>query len=105
MGLSEVLSDDGSVTGRGGPLRRGAITGVATGLGGMLDNCRGKKGSAKVFLRRREAGKEEYAHHAPVAWRRNPGAAPATAGKRDFAVRVRERARCAVHHYRLREDD
>jgi len=36
MGLSEALSDDGSVTGRGDPLRRGAITGVATGLGGML---------------------------------------------------------------------
>jgi VIT1/CCC1 family predicted Fe2+/Mn2+ transporter len=36
MGLSEALSDDGIVTGRGGPLRRGAITGVATGLGGML---------------------------------------------------------------------
>jgi erythrin-vacuolar iron transport family protein len=36
MGLSEALSDDGSITGRGGPLRRGAITGVATGLGGML---------------------------------------------------------------------
>jgi erythrin-vacuolar iron transport family protein len=36
MGLSEALSDDGTVTGRGGPLRRGTITGVATGLGGML---------------------------------------------------------------------
>src|SRR5439155_6850708 len=36
MGLSEALSDDGSVTGRGGPLRRGIITGVATGIGGML---------------------------------------------------------------------
>jgi VIT1/CCC1 family predicted Fe2+/Mn2+ transporter len=36
MGLSEALSDDGTVTGRGGPLRRGAITGVATGIGGML---------------------------------------------------------------------
>jgi VIT1/CCC1 family predicted Fe2+/Mn2+ transporter len=36
MALSEALSDDGSITGRGGPLRRGAITGVATGLGGML---------------------------------------------------------------------
>jgi erythrin-vacuolar iron transport family protein len=36
MGLSEALSDDGSVTGRGDPLRRGAITGGATGLGGML---------------------------------------------------------------------
>ncbi len=36
MGLSEALSDDGTVTGRGGPLRRGTITGVATGIGGML---------------------------------------------------------------------
>jgi hypothetical protein len=36
MGLSEALSDDGTVTGRGGPLARGAITGVATGIGGML---------------------------------------------------------------------
>jgi erythrin-vacuolar iron transport family protein len=36
MGLSEALSDDGSVTGRGRPLQRGAITGVATGIGGML---------------------------------------------------------------------
>jgi erythrin-vacuolar iron transport family protein len=36
MGLSEALSDDGTVTGRGGPLRRGTITGIATGIGGML---------------------------------------------------------------------
>jgi len=36
MGLSEALSDDGSLTGRGGPWRRGSITGAATGLGGML---------------------------------------------------------------------
>jgi erythrin-vacuolar iron transport family protein len=36
MGLSEALSDDGSMTGRGGPIRRGTITGVATGIGGML---------------------------------------------------------------------
>src|SRR5260370_26277675 len=36
MGLSEALSDDGTVTGRGGPVRRGAITGVATAGGGML---------------------------------------------------------------------
>jgi erythrin-vacuolar iron transport family protein len=36
MGLAEALSDDGSVTGRGGPLARGAITGVATAIGGML---------------------------------------------------------------------
>ena len=36
MGLSEALSDDGSITGRGGPVQRGAITGVATGIGGML---------------------------------------------------------------------
>ena len=36
MGLSEALSDDGTVTGRGGPVRRGAITGTATAIGGML---------------------------------------------------------------------
>src|SRR5919106_2317472 len=36
MGLSEALSDDGSITGRGGPIHRGTITGVATGIGGML---------------------------------------------------------------------
>ncbi len=36
MGLSEALSDDGSVTGRGAPLTRGVITGLATTLGGML---------------------------------------------------------------------
>lgn len=36
MGLSEALSDDGTVTGRGSPIRRGAITGIATTLGGML---------------------------------------------------------------------
>lgn len=36
MGLSEALSDDGTVTGRGNPIMRGAITGIATTLGGML---------------------------------------------------------------------
>jgi VIT1/CCC1 family predicted Fe2+/Mn2+ transporter len=36
MGLSEALSDDGEVTGRGKPLARGTITGLATTLGGML---------------------------------------------------------------------
>lgn len=36
MGLSEALSDDGAVTGRGKPLLRGVITGSATTLGGML---------------------------------------------------------------------
>src|SRR5271170_659953 len=36
MGLAEALSDDGKVTGRGTPLSRGAITGFATMLGGML---------------------------------------------------------------------
>jgi erythrin-vacuolar iron transport family protein len=36
MGLAEALSDDGTVTGRGGPLVRGGITGVATAVGGML---------------------------------------------------------------------
>jgi len=36
MGLAEGLSDDGTVTGRGGPVMRGAITGIATAIGGML---------------------------------------------------------------------
>jgi len=36
MGLAEALSDDGVVSGRGTPLARGVITGVATTLGGML---------------------------------------------------------------------
>ena len=36
MGLAEALSDDGAVTGRGHPVRRGVITGAATVLGGML---------------------------------------------------------------------
>jgi VIT1/CCC1 family predicted Fe2+/Mn2+ transporter len=36
MGLAEALSDDGKVTGRGTPVLRGAITGLATTIGGML---------------------------------------------------------------------
>ena len=36
MGLAEALSDDGVMSGRGTPILRGAITGGATILGGML---------------------------------------------------------------------
>jgi erythrin-vacuolar iron transport family protein len=36
MGFSEGLSDDGSLTGRGNPLLRGAITGFATFVGGIM---------------------------------------------------------------------
>jgi erythrin-vacuolar iron transport family protein len=36
MGLSEALSDDGTLTGRGGAAVRGVITGVATFVGGSL---------------------------------------------------------------------
>lgn len=36
MGFAEALSDDGALTGRGHPLRRGVITGGATFLGGIL---------------------------------------------------------------------
>jgi hypothetical protein len=36
MGLAEALSDDGTVTGRGKPISRGVITGLATTVGGML---------------------------------------------------------------------
>src|SRR3954470_22241319 len=34
MGLSEALSDDGALTGRGGAAQRGLITGAATFVGG-----------------------------------------------------------------------
>lgn len=36
MAFSEGLSDDGSLTGRGEPLLRGSITGVATFFGGIF---------------------------------------------------------------------
>lgn len=36
MGLSEAVSDDGALTGRGGAWLRGGITGLATFVGGML---------------------------------------------------------------------
>ncbi len=36
MGFSEGLSDDGSLTGRGSPVMRGIITGIATFVGGIL---------------------------------------------------------------------
>jgi VIT1/CCC1 family predicted Fe2+/Mn2+ transporter len=36
MGMSEALSDDGTLTGRGTSLQRGLITGIATFLGGTF---------------------------------------------------------------------
>lgn len=36
MGISEGLSDDGELTGRGSALQRGTITGLATLVGGMI---------------------------------------------------------------------
>ena len=36
MGLSEGLSDDGALTGRGGSIKRGLITGSATFVGGSV---------------------------------------------------------------------
>src|SRR3954471_8152580 len=36
MGLSEALSDDGSQTGRGPAVTRGAVTGMMTTLGGIF---------------------------------------------------------------------
>ena len=35
MGFAEALSDDGTLTGRGHPWMRGAITGLMTTLGGL----------------------------------------------------------------------
>ena len=36
MGISEALSDDGELTGRGGAFQRGLITGLATLVGGTI---------------------------------------------------------------------
>src|SRR3954469_21946602 len=36
MGFEEALFDDGTVTGRGNPVLRSVITGLATAIGGML---------------------------------------------------------------------
>jgi erythrin-vacuolar iron transport family protein len=36
MGFSEAMSDDGELTGRGHPIRRGVITGFMTFIGGIL---------------------------------------------------------------------
>ncbi len=36
MGFAEGLSDTGELTGRGHPVQRGAITGIATFIGGVL---------------------------------------------------------------------
>src|SRR3954471_16580547 len=36
MGVSEALSDDGKITGRGGAVVRGIITGLATFVGGAF---------------------------------------------------------------------
>jgi len=36
MGFAEALSDDGALTGRGSPLRRGFIIGIMTFFGGFL---------------------------------------------------------------------
>jgi hypothetical protein len=35
MAFAEALSDDGSLTGRGAPVVRGAVTGVMTAAGGL----------------------------------------------------------------------
>jgi erythrin-vacuolar iron transport family protein len=35
MGFAEALSDDGSLTGRGAPVMRGAVCGVMTAIGGL----------------------------------------------------------------------
>ena len=40
MGFAEALSDNGSLTGRGAPLARGAICGLMTMLGGIGHTCR-----------------------------------------------------------------
>ena len=50
MGLSEALSDDGLVTGRGKPFVRGSITALATSIGGMLHTFPFLVGNLKIAL-------------------------------------------------------
>lgn len=35
MGIAEAMSDDGQISGRGHPWRRGAVTGIMTAIGGL----------------------------------------------------------------------
>ena len=35
MGFTEALSDDGALTGRGSPVKRGLASGIMTALGGL----------------------------------------------------------------------
>jgi len=50
MGFAEALSDDGEVTGRGHPVRRGVITGLATFIGGILHTLPFMLGNYHVAL-------------------------------------------------------
>jgi VIT1/CCC1 family predicted Fe2+/Mn2+ transporter len=50
MGLAEALSDDGAISGRGGPVMRGLITGGSTALGGMLHTLPFLVGDIRVAL-------------------------------------------------------
>ncbi|HLK14432.1 MAG TPA: hypothetical protein VKT78_06480 [Fimbriimonadaceae bacterium] len=51
MGLAEGLSDDGTITGRGNPIVRGIVTGVATFMGGMLHTMPFLLNSLPIALR------------------------------------------------------
>jgi VIT1/CCC1 family predicted Fe2+/Mn2+ transporter len=50
MAFSEALSDDGELTGRGRPLARGILTGVATFAGGILHTLPFLIGSFHIAL-------------------------------------------------------
>ena len=51
MGLAEGLSDDGKLSGRGNPVARGVVTGVATAMGGMLHTAPFLLSSLQIALR------------------------------------------------------
>src|SRR5258705_4393802 len=66
MGLAEALSDDGTVTGRGGPVERGAITGVATAIGGQLPTLSVPVSTLAVSLKIAHAGLAAEAYRSAV---------------------------------------
>ena len=50
MAFSEGLSDDGTLTGRGNPITRGIITGVATFVGGIMHTLPFLMGEVRLAL-------------------------------------------------------
>ncbi len=72
MGFAEALSDDGSITGRGQPLLRGAICGSMTALGGIGHTLPFRSSTPPSRLRSRWwlSSSESSPGFASATWRR-----------------------------------